>query len=823
MQKKKSIFSFTIHDERIRIVLAIVCISVGIFFMLSFSSFLFTWQDDQSELLQKSTWSYLFSTQDGIDPAIGKSHPSIAIIEQNEKTTQNWGGKFGAVISKKFIHDWFGISSFLFVFISIIVGLKLFNISFFPVKRAVLISLLTILIVSITLGYVFGSLWDANIGGFFGYYVSHIFLAKIIGLIPAGLFVFAVFISFVLFTFKNSLPFIKKMIGVTPLMNELEPLTDSVFENESSNQLSSLDAEKLEQKEEDDDSLSNVLAETITDDGFQVIDSRTEEESEDEPKDVENESRELDEMEVTNTLDNDNEQDFVPTTQLHDYDPTLDLSHYKLPHLDLLENHKKASSEVSADELSENKKKIEDTLRNYNIEIDKISATIGPTITLYEIVPAAGIRISKIKSLEDDIALSLAALGIRIIAPIPGKGTIGIEVPNKNPETVSFRSVVASKVFQESKFDLPVALGKTISNETFVFDLTKTPHLLVAGATGQGKSVGLNAILASLLYKKHPSQLKLVLIDPKKVELTLYQNIEKHFLAKLPDEEEAIITDTHKVVATLNSLCVEMDDRYDLLKSAKMRNIKEYNEKFISRRLNPEKGHRYLPYIVVVVDEFADLIITAGKEIETPLMRLAQLARAIGIHLIIATQRPAANIITGGIKANFPSRIAFRVMSSIDSRTILDTSGANQLIGKGDMLITTGSNLVRLQCAFIDTPEIASLADYISEQQSFPSAYALPESKTNDASGGKTDDDLDALDSMFEDAARTIVLNQQGSTSLLQRKLKLGYNRAGRIMDQLEASGVVGPFEGSKARQVFIADETTLEQLLSNLKQQGKL
>ncbi len=827
MQKKKSIFSFTIHDERIRIVLAIVCISIGIFFMLSFSSFLFTWQDDQSELLQKSTWSYLFSTQEGVDPAIEKSQPSIAVIEQNEKTTQNWGGKFGAVISKKFIHDWFGVSSFLFVFISIIVGLRLFNISFFSVKRAVLTSLLTILIVSITLGYIFGSLWDANIGGFFGYYVSHVFLASIIGVIPAGLFVFAVFISFVLFTFKNSLPFIKKMIGVASPMNELEPFAESASENESLSQSTSVDSEKLEQNEEGEDSSSNVVAETetIADDEFQVIDSRTVEESEDEskdePKDAESESHELNEMEVTNTLDN-NEQDFVPTTQLHDYDPTLDLSHYKLPHLDLLEKHQKSSSEVSTDELSENKKKIENTLRNYNIEIDKISATIGPTITLYEIVPAAGIRISKIKNLEDDIALSLAALGIRIIAPIPGKGTIGIEVPNKNPETVSFRSVVASKVFQESKFDLPVALGKTISNETYVFDLTKTPHLLVAGATGQGKSVGLNAILASLLYKKHPSQLKLVLIDPKKVELTLYQNIEKHFLAKLPDEEEAIITDTHKVVATLNSLCVEMDDRYDLLKSAKMRNIKEYNEKFISRRLNPEKGHKYLPYIVVVIDEFSDLIITAGKEVETPLMRLAQLARAIGIHLIIATQRPAANIITGGIKANFPSRIAFRVMSSIDSRTILDASGANQLIGKGDMLITTGSNLVRLQCAFIDTPEIASLTDYISEQQSFPSAYALPESKTNDASG-KTNDDLDVFDSMFEDAARTIVLNQQGSTSLLQRRLKLGYNRAGRIMDQLEASGVVGPFEGSKARQVLIADEITLEQLLSNLKQQGKI
>jgi len=522
-------------------------------------------------------------------------------------------------------------------------------------------------------------------------------------------------------------------------------------------------------------------------------------------------------------MDNSDEAEFI-STELQDYDPTLDLSHYKLPPIDLLENHQSNNTEVSSQELSENKIKIEETLKNYNIQIDRISATIGPTITLYEIVPAAGVRISKIKNLEDDIALSLAALGIRIIAPIPGKGTIGIEVPNKNPEIVSMRSIIASKTFQEAKMDLPVALGKTISNETYVFDLAKMPHLLVAGATGQGKSVGLNAIMTSLLYKKHPAQLKFVLIDPKKVELTLYQSIEKHFLAKLPDEEDAIITDTQKVVNTLNSLCIEMDTRYDLLKDAKLRNIKEYNERFISRRLNPEKGHRYLPYIVVVIDEFADLIITAGKEIELPLARLAQLARAIGIHLIIATQRPAANIITGAIKANFPARMAFRVASGIDSRTILDATGANQLIGKGDMLINKGSDLIRVQCAFIDTPEVEQLTNYISRQQSYTSAFPLPEYKGNETSQSFSEDnDLDALDSMFEDAARIIVLNQQGSTSLLQRKLKLGYNRAGRIMDQLESYEVVGAFEGSKARQVLIGSEQSLEQLLERLRQQGKL
>ena len=496
-----------------------------------------------------------------------------------------------------------------------------------------------------------------------------------------------------------------------------------------------------------------------------------------------------------------------------EYDPTLDLSKFQLPKIDLLQPYGDGKITFDKEEIEANKNRIVDTLKNYNIEIKEIKATIGPTVTLYEIVPAAGIRISKIKNIEDDIALSLAALGIRIIAPIPGKGTIGIEVPNANPQVVSMRQVIASKKFQESNMELPVAMGRTITNENFIFDLAKMPHLLMAGATGQGKSVGLNAILTSLLYKKHPSQLKFVLVDPKKVELTLYNKIERHYLAVLPDTDEAIITDTAKVINTLNSLCIEMDNRYELLKSAMVRNIKEYNAKFISRRLNPEEGHKFLPYIVLVIDEFADLIMTAGKEVEMPIARLAQLARAIGIHLIVATQRPSVNVITGIIKANFPARAAFRVTSKIDSRTILDAGGADQLIGKGDMLFSQGSDLVRLQCAFVDTPEVEEICDFIGNQQAYPTAYQLPE-YVGEEGGGVGDIDPSDRDSLFMDAARLVVQSQQGSTSMIQRKLKLGYNRAGRIVDQLEAAGILGPFEGSKARQVLVPDEIALEQKL---------
>lgn len=498
------------------------------------------------------------------------------------------------------------------------------------------------------------------------------------------------------------------------------------------------------------------------------------------------------------------------------YDPKLELSKYVYPTYELLADMVAPNTLVDAEELEANKERILETLRNYKIEIAKIKAAVGPTVTLYEIVPEAGVRISKIKNLEDDIALSLSALGIRIIAPIPGRGTIGIEVPNRNPKMVSMKSVLNSEKFKKTSMDLPIALGMTISNEVFIADLAKMPHLLMAGATGQGKSVGLNAILTSILYKKHPSEVKFVLVDPKKVELTLYNKIERHFLAKLPDTDEAIITDTTKVINTLNSLCIEMDDRYELLKDAMVRNIKEYNQKFTTRKLNPESGHRFLPYIVLVIDEFADLIMTAGKEVETPIARLAQLARAIGIHLIIATQRPSVNVITGIIKANFPARIAFKVSAKIDSRTILDSGGADQLIGKGDMLFSAGNDLIRLQCAFLDTPEVEEVCEFIGSQQAYPNAYSLPEYTGEESSSNGGNYSAEERDVLFEDAARIVVIHQQGSASLLQRKLKLGYNRAGRLVDQLEDAGLLGPFEGSKARQVLVSNEQELNERLNN-------
>ena len=527
------------------------------------------------------------------------------------------------------------------------------------------------------------------------------------------------------------------------------------------------------------------------------------------------------EMQVEKIVEEKSETDNLADKLVSDFgrfDPTLELGNYQFPPLDLLKKYDTESITINQEELEENKNRIVNTLNNYKIGIASIKATIGPTVTLYEIVPEAGIRISKIKNLEDDIALSLSALGIRIIAPIPGRGTIGIEVPNKNATIVSMHSVIASQKFQKAEMELPVAMGKTISNETFVVDLAKMPHLLMAGATGQGKSVGLNAVLTSLLYKKHPAEVKFVLVDPKKVELTLFNKIERHYLAKLPDSEDAIITDNTKVINTLNSLCIEMDNRYELLKNAFCRNIKEYNEKFKSRKLNPNDGHQFLPYIVLVVDEFADLIMTAGKEVETPIARLAQLARAIGIHLIIATQRPSVNVITGIIKANFPARIAFRVTSKIDSRTILDGAGADQLIGRGDMLYTQGNDMVRLQCAFVDTPEVERITEFIGSQKAYPDAHLLPE-YVGEESGTSIDIDISDRDALFKEAAQVIVTAQQGSASLLQRKLKLGYNRAGRLIDQLEAAGIVGPFEGSKARQVLIPDLVALEEHLANEKQ----
>jgi S-DNA-T family DNA segregation ATPase FtsK/SpoIIIE len=567
------------------------------------------------------------------------------------------------------------------------------------------------------------------------------------------------------------------------------------------------DLEELEENE----AQINIVHEKEIDDDFEIA-IREEESTLETDNDVDIEIESIVEEEVLS-----NEEVHDKLKEFGEYDPTLDLSSYKLPTLNLLEDYGGKGRNIDKEELENNKNRIVEALGHYKIEISKIKATVGPTVTLYEIVPAPGVRISKIKNLADDIALSLAANGIRIIAPIPGRGTIGIEVPNSKPEMVAMRLMIASEKFQNSDMDLPIVIGKTIANETFVFDLAKAPHLLAAGATGQGKSVGLNAILISILYKKHPAQVKFVMVDPKKVELTLYNKIERHFLAKLPDSEEAIITDTSKVVNTMNSLCIEMDDRYELLKEAQVRNIKEYNAKFISRRLNPENGHRYLPYIVVVIDEFADLIMTAGKEIEHPIARLAQLARAIGIHLIVATQRPSVNVITGMIKANFPVRIAFRVSSGVDSKTILDSTGAEQLIGRGDMLISFGNDLTRLQCAFVDTPEVERICDYIGNQRAYPEALLLPEYVGDNEDTG-FDMDADERDSLFEEAAKILVTHQQGSASLLQRKLKIGYNRAGRIIDQMESCGVIGPFKGSKAREVLISDLVSLELFLADIR-----
>ncbi|HLP05006.1 MAG TPA: DNA translocase FtsK, partial [Paludibacter sp.] len=627
-----------------------------------------------------------------------------------------------------------------------------------------------------------------------------------------------------IFTSKATIPFIKRIFSRKPKVSLQAETAATAFLNDIPDMEEASVAvgteiipeewivkgtENEEDEKEEEELVIEITPTGNEDIAFEI--EKPEHEEENKPVDTEESIPEF--------TDDEHEDPFYNVAKLGKYDPTLELSHYIPPTIDLLKVYGTDNdTQIDMVEQNANKNKIITILQNFGIEIDNIKATVGPTITLYEIVPKAGIRISKIRNLEYDIMLSLAATGIRIIAPIPGKGTIGIEVPNSDPQVVSMHSILASKKFQESKFELPVAFGRTITNEIFMVDLAKMPHLLVAGATGQGKSVGLNAIIASLLYKKHPSQLKLVLVDPKKVEFNIYGDIEKHFLAKLPDGEDAIITDISKVVETLNSLCKEMDDRYDLLKKAHVRNIKEYNEKFFIRHLNPEKGHRFLPYIVVIVDEFGDLIMTAGKEVEMPIARIAQLARAVGIHMIIATQRPSVNIITGVIKANFPARVAFRVSSMIDSRTILDSPGANQLVGRGDMLFSQGSDLTRVQCAFVDTPEVENIVHHIHSQQAYPTAFYLPEYLRADGdSFDSSSVDMSKRDPMFEEAARLIVANQQGSTSLIQRKFSIGYNRAGRIVDQLEVAGIIGPFEGSKARQVLVMDDYHLEQILKNL------
>ena len=704
----------------------------------------------------------------------------------------NFGGVFGHRISNLFLFHWFGISSFILPILLFNWGLLLvFEKKIFSVFKGFGIGIVLICWISLFFGF-FTS--PSILSGVFGNEMND-FLDEQIGKVGTGFFLFLSLLIYIIFKFNPKFNFTSS--------NEKSSEEEVVVEEKNEISLAVNDEPNISVEETKNESISTQEPEVKS-----TTTSVQENDTKDDSLGIEvrvNEEDTLSSKEIKTKLED-----------LGDYDPTLDLSNYKIPKVDLLNDYGSGKIEIDKSELEANKNRIVDTLANYKIGIESISATIGPTITLYEIVPEAGVRISKIKNLEDDIALSLSALGIRIIAPIPGKGTIGIEVPNQNPATVSMKTVISSDKFQNSSMELPVAFGKTISNETFVADLAKMPHLLMAGATGQGKSVGLNAILASLLYKKHPAQVKFVLVDPKKVELTLFNKIERHFLAKLPDSEEAIITDTKKVINTLNSLCIEMDQRYDLLQNAHCRNIVEYNKKFIARKLNPNDGHKYLPYIVLVIDEFADLIMTAGKEVETPIARLAQLARAIGIHLIVATQRPSVNVITGIIKANFPARVAFRVTSKIDSRTILDAGGADQLIGRGDMLISLGSELIRLQCAFIDTPEVEKITDYIGNQRAYPEAFLLPE-YVGDSEGGSSSSDLDDRDSLFEDAARVVVQHQSGSTSLIQRKLKLGYNRAGRIIDQLEAARIVGPFEGSKARQVLIRDEMALEELLNNL------
>jgi len=795
-------------NEKSRQIIGLLFILFSAYLLIAFTSFLFTWKIDQSKV-ELPFSDYFFDS-------------SILV--------ENWLGKLGAAVSHQFIYDWFGIASFLFVGLFFLIGFKiLFKISLLPLARSFRVSGFFLLWLALFFGYFFKAQLY-YLGGGIGYEMNQ-FLRSVLGGVGTGIFIFfilAVFLIismnigeyFKIFAKKQSSSDDSENTSAEEQENNIEKDNEEQIEEES-------EQEKIEEvkKEAADDFSVEVakeeeIAEAAIANKEESAENAIELDKESSSSDVEVKEEDDLSFEIEAPAEDDDQLSDKEVNQkvkdFGEYDPTLELSNYQMPGIDLLRDHGDGEIKVDKEELEQNKNRIVNTLENYNIKIQSIKATIGPTVTLYEIVPAPGVRISKIKNLEDDIALSLAALGIRIIAPIPGKGTIGIEVPNQNPDIVSMRSVVASQKFQNAKYDLPVVLGKTISNETFAFDLAKMPHLLMAGATGQGKSVGLNAVLTSLLYKKHPAQLKFVLVDPKKVELTLFNKIERHFLAKLPDSEEAIITDNQKVINTLNSLCIEMDNRYELLKDAYVRNIKEYNAKFIARKLNPGNGHKYLPYIVLVIDEFADLIMTAGKEVEQPIARLAQLARAIGIHLIIATQRPSTNIITGSIKANFPARIAFRVTSGIDSRTILDSGGAEQLIGRGDMLLSTGSDLIRLQCAFVDTPEVEELTEFIGNQRAYPDAHLLPEYVDEDSkAAGEVD--LSDRDALFEDAARVIVQHQQGSASLLQRRLKLGYNRAGRIIDQLEAAGIIGPFEGSKARQVLIADELSLEQLLKEV------
>ncbi|NGY37212.1 DNA translocase FtsK [Flavobacterium sp. XN-5] len=747
---------------------------------------------------------------------------AVSQLTDRSEVVQNWLGKFGALLADAIVYKGFGLASFLFVRLFFLTGIFfILGISSNKLKGIWFWDLFAIIILSVLFGFFATSL--PELGGTIGYELN-LFLQDYIGKTGTLLLLIFGLIIYVIFKLKLSPERIQSFFENTK--KEIKSDLGSASITTTGNSYNLEEFAITEEKElENNAPIVKPSQFEVNKEALKPTISKSSEINLDpisKPKVVEEILTDQNAVDDSFVIETAPEEDLIEenlasrlVSDFGLFDPTLDLSNYKYPTIDLLKDYSTGGITINQEELEENKNRIVDTLRNYKIEIAQIKATVGPSVTLYEIVPEAGIRISKIKNLEDDIALSLSALGIRIIAPIPGKGTIGIEVPNKNPTMVSMKSVIGSAKFQEAEMELPIALGKTISNETFVVDLAKMPHLLMAGATGQGKSVGLNAVLTSLLYKKHPAEVKFVLVDPKKVELTLFNKIERHYLAKLPDGEDAILTDNAKVVNTLNSLCVEMDNRYSLLKDAMVRNIKEYNDKFKARKLNPENGHRFLPYIILVVDEFADLIMTAGKEVEVPIARLAQLARAIGIHLIIATQRPSVNVITGLIKANFPARIAFRVTSKIDSRTILDTSGADQLIGRGDMLYTNGNDVVRIQCAFIDTPEVEKITDFIGSQKAYATAYLLPEFVGED-SGINLDVDISERDTLFREAAEIIVNAQQGSASLLQRKLKLGYNRAGRLIDQLEAAGIVGPFEGSKARGVNILDMSSLDQFFNN-------
>ena len=761
------------------VVIGSFLILFGLALIIAFSSFLINWHTDQSVLTS---------------------------LGQRSTETRNWLSSFGAGISNFFIYKGFGVASFSIAILVLMTGIYMFlNLNR---KRLGQYWFWGVLLM-VWLATVLGFLADKNslLGGTIGFEVND-FLQDYLGFI--GTMLLITFLGIIYLVFRLQLtPERVSAYFKSAKHNIAEDFAEDT--TTSSEPLEAVERPYSETPKPEVDTIEmavedNYIEPKTEKPSVEKIVTKVEASSED---DVAMEVETTEEQEVT-----------VPPNKMvedfGEFDPTLELSNYKFPTIELLKDYTNSGGiTINQEELEENKNKIVETLKNYKIGIAHIKATVGPTVTLYEIIPEAGIRISKIKNLEDDIALSLAALGIRIIAPIPGKGTIGIEVPNKNPRIVSMRSAISSAKFQEAEMALPIAFGKTISNETLVVDLAKMPHLLMAGATGQGKSVGLNCILTSLLYKKHPAEVKFVLVDPKKVELTLFNKIERHYLAKLPDSEDAIITDNTKVINTLNSLCIEMDDRYELLKNAYVRNIKEYNAKFKARKLNPENGHKFLPYIVLVVDEFADLIMTAGKEVETPIARLAQLARAIGIHLIIATQRPSVNVITGMIKANFPARVAFRVMSKIDSRTILDSGGADQLIGRGDMLYTQGNELIRIQCAFVDTPEVDKICEFIGSQKAYPDAHKLPE-YVGEESGTSLDIDISERDTLFNTAAEVLVTAQQGSASLLQRKLKIGYNRAGRIIDQLEAADIVGPFEGSKARSVLISDLQSLERHLND-------